>query len=81
AAYTVDLPPEVVKRRLHPTFHISLLREHLAGEDSQFPERNLATVLSLGDETFEKSVNEISGYRWSGDKPTFFVNWSDGLTT
>ncbi|EJD45955.1 hypothetical protein AURDEDRAFT_30099, partial [Auricularia subglabra TFB-10046 SS5] len=78
AAYTLELPHELTKRKLHPTFHVSLLREHVASDDAKFPEREISSVLSLGDETFEKSVNSIIGYRWRDGNPTFFVNWSDG---
>ncbi|EJD40963.1 hypothetical protein AURDEDRAFT_38928, partial [Auricularia subglabra TFB-10046 SS5] len=81
AAYTLELPPELVKRKLHPTFHVSLLREYVETDDSKFPDRRLDDVLSLGEETFEKTVNEIVGYQWAAGKPVFLVNWSDGLTT
>ncbi|EJD54994.1 hypothetical protein AURDEDRAFT_38161, partial [Auricularia subglabra TFB-10046 SS5] len=81
AAYTLELPSDLVKRKLHPTFHISLLREYVESDDSQFPDRRLEDILSLGEETFEKTVHEIVGYNWTNGKPVFLVTWSDGLTT
>ncbi|EJD39001.1 hypothetical protein AURDEDRAFT_39140, partial [Auricularia subglabra TFB-10046 SS5] len=81
AAYTLELPPELTKRKLHPTFHVNLLREYIETDDGKFPDRQATDILSLGDESFEKTVSEIVGYCWVDGKPVFFVSWSDGITT
>ncbi|EJD38092.1 hypothetical protein AURDEDRAFT_31034, partial [Auricularia subglabra TFB-10046 SS5] len=81
AAYTLDLPPELKKRRIHPTFHANLLREYIESDDMRFPGRQLPETSQLNDLAFETTVHEIVGYRWNEKRPVFFVTWSDGLTT
>ena len=33
---TLELPPELIARRVHPTFHMSLLRAHVPNDDARF---------------------------------------------
>ncbi|EJD34388.1 hypothetical protein AURDEDRAFT_36363, partial [Auricularia subglabra TFB-10046 SS5] len=81
AAYMLDLPPELKKRRIHPTFHANLLREHVENDDVRFPGRQIEDIKQISDLSFDTTVNEIVGFRWKDNSPTFFVTWSDGLTT
>ncbi|EJD34649.1 hypothetical protein AURDEDRAFT_30070, partial [Auricularia subglabra TFB-10046 SS5] len=81
AAYELELPPELKKRRIHPTFHVSLLREHVPSDDDRFPGRNISELTALDNLTTEVTVHEIVGYRWKDNKLSFFVTWSDGHTT
>ena len=34
---TLDLPPELTARRVHPTFHASLIWAHIPNDDGRFP--------------------------------------------
>ena len=34
---TLDLPPELTARRVHPMFHTSLIWAHIPNEDGRFP--------------------------------------------
>ena len=38
--YTLDLPEEMRKRRIHPTFHIGLLHQHEENDNVLFPRRD-----------------------------------------
>lgn len=62
--YTLELSPELVRRRIHPTFHISRLRIHVPNDDDRFPNREVATYYDFGDDPeVEWSVDEIIGHR------------------
>jgi hypothetical protein len=37
--YMLELPSELVRRRVHPKFHVSLLRPHEPNDDALFPNR------------------------------------------
>src|SRR5258708_39079382 len=47
--YTLDLPPELKARRIHPTFHVSRLRPFLGNNDKVFPKREVRTYYNFGD--------------------------------
>ena len=34
---TLDLPPELTARRVHPMFHVSLIQAHIPNDDGMFP--------------------------------------------
>ena len=34
---TLDLPPELTARRVHLTFHMSLIQAHIPNDDGRFP--------------------------------------------
>ena len=59
----LDLPAELQTRRIHPTFHTSLIRPHIPNDDIRFPNREAARHYDLGhggdDEWF---VDEIIGH-------------------
>src|ERR1700742_4885253 len=39
STYELELPPELMKRGIHPKFHVSLLRPHVANDVELFPNR------------------------------------------
>ena len=77
--YTLDLPEELKKRRLYPTFHSSLLRRHEINDDGLFPSREPKLFYDFGQPDAEEwYVDDIVGHRWTGNKIEFHVKWSLG---
>jgi hypothetical protein len=48
STYMLDLLPELSRRRVHPNFHVSLLRPHQANDDALFPDRTKAEPYDFG---------------------------------
>jgi hypothetical protein len=80
--YTLELPPELTKRRVHPKYHISLLRPHHPNNDVLFPNRRKAEPYDFGaPEDAKWYVNEIVGHRRKGRSIEFLVKWNLGDST
>ena len=45
--YTLELPEELDKRCIHPTFHIGLLRWYKRNDDVLFPKRDVHTFYDV----------------------------------
>lgn len=54
STYTLELPPELKARRIHPTFHASRLREYLKNDDRAFPKREVRAFYDFGDNEDEE---------------------------
>ncbi|KAL1944124.1 hypothetical protein VTO73DRAFT_3309 [Trametes versicolor] len=79
SSYTLDLPDELVRRRIHPTFHSALLRPHEANDDALFPGREARKFYDFGaPDDGEWMVDEITGHRWKGRAVEFLVHWTLG---
>ncbi|KAL7278559.1 hypothetical protein ACG7TL_007558 [Trametes sanguinea] len=77
--YVLDLPPELKARRVHPRFHVSLLRRHEPNDDAVFPSREALSYYDVGtDDTTEWMVDEIIGHEWNGATCRFHVRWTLG---
>ena len=62
---TLELPPELMARRVHPTFHVSLLRAHIPNNDVRFPHRDMKVCYDFGAANEpEWFVDEILAHRW-----------------
>ena len=46
--YTLELPSELIRRRVHPKFHVGLLRPHESNNDTLFPNRVSVDVYVFG---------------------------------
>lgn len=80
--YDIELPEELVKRRIHPRFHVSLLKPHHANDDALFPNRTSVEAYDFGaPNDAEWYVDEITAHRWDGRKVEFQVHWNLGDTT
>ena len=80
--YTLDLPIEMLERRINPTFHSSLLRPFEPNDDERFPHRDTSFLYDYGTpEDNEWWVDEITAHRWVGKKVEFNVLWSLGDST
>src|SRR6266481_5796496 len=80
---TLDLLPELVTRRIHPTFHVSLIRAHMSNDDGRFLCCDTKSCYDFGstDEP-EWFVNEILAHRWvSQNRLEFQVRWTLGDVT
>jgi transposase InsO family protein len=80
---TLDLPEDLKKRKVHPTFHASLIRAHIPNDDERFPKRDTQVLYDLGenDET-EWYVDEIIGHHWKPNgEVEFRVQWTLGDVT
>jgi hypothetical protein len=80
--YELELPAELVRRRIHPRFHVSLLRPHQPNNDALFPNRKKAEPYDFGapDDT-EWTVDKLVGHQWKGRKVEFLVKWNLGDST
>jgi len=80
--YTLELPTVLQERRIHPTFHVSLLRPYQASNDALFPDRVHPEPYDFGaPDDSEWFVNELLGHRWDGRRLEFQIRWSLGDTT
>ena len=80
--YTLELPAALQERRIHPTFHVSLLRPYQASNDALFPNRAQPEPYDFGaPDDAEWFVDELLGHRWEGKTLEFQVRWSLGDTT
>ena len=62
---TLELPPELMAQRVHPTFHVSLLRAHVSNNDVRFPHRDTKAYYDFGAaDKPEWFVDEILAHRW-----------------
>src|SRR5271154_3386462 len=50
SVYTLDLPPELVRRHIHPTFHVKLLWPYKPNDDILFPGREALTYYDFSDD-------------------------------
>ena len=77
STYTLELPEDLRKRKLNPTFHVSLLRRHEPNDDVLFPHRDSRAYYDVGaPEEQEWYVEEIIGHRWVGNKLELRVRWT-----
>jgi hypothetical protein len=62
--YELELPAELVRRRIHPRFHVSLLRPHQLNDDALFPNRKRAEPYDFGTpDNAEWMVDELVGHQ------------------
>jgi len=47
--YTLDLPPELKARRIHPSFHVTRLRPYNKNDNALFPKHEVCTYYDFGD--------------------------------
>jgi hypothetical protein len=72
--YVLELSPELVARRIHPRFHVLLLRAHEPNDDALFPSRESKRFYDFGmPDDDEWRVDEIVGHRFNGRSIEFNV--------
>lgn len=82
STYTLKLPEDLIKRRIHPTFHVSRLRRHEPNNSKLFPHREVITFYDIGTPTdLDLSVDEIVTHRWKRGAVEFKVRWDHGDET
>jgi hypothetical protein len=80
--YTLELPDELLRRRIHPTFHVSLLRPAIPNDDDRFPNREATFFYDFGDDPDrEWRVDSITSHEFRGNSIHFYVLWDSGETT
>jgi hypothetical protein len=80
--YSLELSPEMVARRINPTFHASVLRPFEPNDNERFPHRDASYFYDFGiPEDTEWWVDEIMAHRWTGRRIEFNVRWSLGDST
>jgi hypothetical protein len=79
SAYDLELSPELLARRIHPRFHVSLLRAHEPNDDHLFPSRESKRFYDFGmPDDDEWLVDEIVGHKFVGKSIEFNVRWTAG---
>lgn len=79
SSYTLDLSKELWKRRIHPTFHVLLLRHHEPNDDILFSGREPKALYDFGQNSEEEYfVDEIVAHQWRGNFIEFLVHFDDG---
>ena len=62
---TLELPPELTARWVHPTFHMSPLRAHVPNDDARFPRRDTKAYYSFRTANEpEWFIDKILAHRW-----------------
>ena len=78
SVYTLDLPPELVRRHIHPTFHVKLLRPYKPNNDILFPGREALAYYDFGDDPDQEwHVDAIIDHQWAPGLK-FKVQWTYG---
>jgi hypothetical protein len=82
SSYTLELPDELLKRRIHPTFHAKLLRPAILNDDTRFPNREAIFFYDFGDDPErEWLVDSIVDHHLIGNTIKFDVLWETGEVT
>jgi len=82
STYTLELPEELLKRRIHPTFHAKLLRPAILNDDARFPNREVTFFYDFGDDPErEWLVESIVDHYITGKTVKFDVQWESGEIT
>ncbi|KIJ59000.1 hypothetical protein HYDPIDRAFT_101556, partial [Hydnomerulius pinastri MD-312] len=82
SSYTLELPLEMRECRIHPTFHISLLRKHEANNNTLCLKREASTFYDVGtSEETEWVVDKILAHQWEGQAMSFLIKWNLGDTS
>jgi hypothetical protein len=80
--YKLELPMELIYRRIHPRFHISLLRPHQPNDNNLFLNRKRTEPYDFGTpDNAEWYVDEIVEHRWKERNIEFLVKWNIGNST
>jgi len=80
--YTLALPDELLKRRIHPTFHAKLLRPAILNDDARFPNREATFFYDFGDDPErEWLVDSLVDHKFTGNSIQFDVLWETGEIT
>ena len=80
--YTLALPDELLKCRIHPTFHTKLLRPAVLNDDARFPSREATFFYDFGDDPErEWNVDSIVNHKFTGSTIQFDVLWETGEVT
>ena len=66
---TLELPKELMRRHIMPTFHASLIRWHITNNNNLFPCHEASSFYGFStDKEQEWLVYEIMAHRWSSPK-------------
>ena len=80
--YTLALPDELLKCRIHPTFHTKLLRHAIPNDNTHFPNREATFFYDFSDEPErEWLVDSLVNHKFTGNSIQFDVLWEMGETT
>ena len=80
--YTLELPEELLKRRIHLTFHARLLHPAIKNNDACFPNRAAMFFYDFGDNPDKEwNVDLIVDHKHIGNTIFFDVQWETGETT
>ncbi|KXN92578.1 hypothetical protein AN958_05740, partial [Leucoagaricus sp. SymC.cos] len=81
--YCLKLLPALMKHKIHPTFHISLLRPYTTSNNALFPNQAKPESYDFRiDDEHEWFMDELTGHRLNGHKNLEFeVCWSTGNMT
>jgi hypothetical protein len=73
--YKLDIPAEWIKKRMHPVFHVSLLKPYIPGVDVEASGSHIVDIESSEEEP-EYEVDKIMGKRLSRDKQVeYLILW------
>ena len=80
---TLELLLELAARRVHPTFHVSLIRAHMPNDNMKFPCRDTKSFYDFGATDEPKwFVDEILAHHWVDQAGLEFqVHWTLGDVT
>jgi hypothetical protein len=78
ASYKLDLPDELRRRGVSPSFHPALLRIHVPNNDTCFPGRQLKQIPGVREMPTEWTISEIKRHTGKGADSLFEVLWNTG---
>ncbi|KAF7338356.1 Retrovirus-related Pol polyprotein from transposon 412 [Mycena venus] len=80
STYTLELSADLTKRRIHPTFHGSLLRAHEPNDETIFPSREAQRYYDFGQPANQEwFIDTIITHIWTGKNTLKFrVKWTAG---
>jgi hypothetical protein len=80
--YTLALPDELLKHRIHPTFHAKLLRPAILNNNECFPNQEATFFYNFSNNPErEWLVDSIVDHKFTNNSIQFDVLWDMGETT